>query len=135
MVRRAFVEASPESGLAGGGAIHHPILPEVNRILTLLREFRGRKIRALSGQSSSNTAVGYRIVRYQRESVMIREDVPGSVWANVVAILSVAGAMSALFIPLLLKRRGAVSTSALPIAIEPEPYRRACVSRIAEPAK
>jgi hypothetical protein len=34
---------------------------------------------------------------------MIREDVPGSVWANVVAILSVAGAMSALFIPLLVQ--------------------------------
>jgi hypothetical protein len=34
---------------------------------------------------------------------MIRDDVPGSAWANVVAILSVARAMSALFIPLLVQ--------------------------------
>jgi hypothetical protein len=34
---------------------------------------------------------------------MIREDVPGSVWANLVAILAVAGAMSALFIPFLVQ--------------------------------
>jgi hypothetical protein len=32
---------------------------------------------------------------------MIRDDIPGSVWANLVAILSVAGAMGALFVPLL----------------------------------
>jgi hypothetical protein len=36
-----------------------------------------------------------------KEGVMIREDVPGAVWANVVAILSVLGAMGALFVPLL----------------------------------
>jgi hypothetical protein len=31
---------------------------------------------------------------------MIRHDVPGSVWANVVAILSVAGTIGALYLPL-----------------------------------
>jgi hypothetical protein len=55
-------------------------------------------------QSSSNTALGYR--RYKifdaREGVMIRNDVPGSVWANVVAILSVAGTIGALYLPLVI---------------------------------
>jgi hypothetical protein len=54
-------------------------------------------------QSSGNTALGYRrrkTVR-EREGVMNRDDIPGSLWANLVAILSVAGAMGALFVPLL----------------------------------
>jgi hypothetical protein len=33
---------------------------------------------------------------------MIRHDVPDSVWANVVAILSVVGTMGALFLPLVI---------------------------------
>jgi len=32
---------------------------------------------------------------------MTHDDIPGSVWANLVAVLSVAGAMGALFVPLL----------------------------------
>jgi hypothetical protein len=54
-------------------------------------------------QSSSNTALAYRRHKTfrEREGVMIRDDIPGSVWANLVAILSVAGAMGALFVPLL----------------------------------
>ena len=34
---------------------------------------------------------------------MIREDVPGPVWANVLAILSVTGTIGALYLPLVLK--------------------------------
>jgi hypothetical protein len=34
---------------------------------------------------------------------MIRENVPGSVWANVVAILSVAGTIGALYLPLVVQ--------------------------------
>ena len=34
---------------------------------------------------------------------MIREDVPGSIWATVLAILSVAGTIGALYLPLVLK--------------------------------
>ena len=34
---------------------------------------------------------------------MIRDDVPGSVWANVVAILSVAGTIGALYLPLVVQ--------------------------------
>jgi hypothetical protein len=33
---------------------------------------------------------------------MIREDVPGSVWASVLAILSVTGTIGALYLPLVL---------------------------------
>ena len=32
---------------------------------------------------------------------MVRDDVRGSIWAELVTILSVAGAMGALFVPLL----------------------------------
>jgi len=38
-----------------------------------------------------------------REGAMIREDVPGSVWAELVAILSVAGTIGAHFLPLLVR--------------------------------
>ena len=34
---------------------------------------------------------------------MIRDDVRGSVWANVVAILSVAGTIGALYLPLVIQ--------------------------------
>jgi hypothetical protein len=33
---------------------------------------------------------------------MVRNDVPGSLWANVVAILSVAGTIGALYLPLVI---------------------------------
>jgi hypothetical protein len=36
------------------------------------------------------------------EGVMIREDVPGSMWASVLAILSVTGTIGALYLPLVL---------------------------------
>ena len=75
----------------------------VNQIVITLREFRGRNLRALPVQSSSNTALGYRKREEfrAREGVMVRDDVRGSIWAELVAILSVAGAMGALFVPLL----------------------------------
>jgi hypothetical protein len=34
---------------------------------------------------------------------MIREDVPGSMWANVLAVLSVTGTIGLLYLPLVLK--------------------------------
>ena len=54
-------------------------------------------------QSFSNTALGYRKLEAfsAREGVMVREDIRGSIWAELVAILSVAGAMGALFVRLL----------------------------------
>jgi hypothetical protein len=36
------------------------------------------------------------------EGVMIGEDVPGSMWASVLAILSVTGTIGALYLPLVL---------------------------------
>jgi hypothetical protein len=42
-------------------------------------------------------------VRVIREGMMIRDDVSEPVWTNVVAVLSVAGSLVMLYLPLLLK--------------------------------
>jgi hypothetical protein len=75
-------------------------LPGVNRILTLPREFRGTTFEPPRAIVAS-TALGSGTLSIPRESIMTREDGSGSIWADLVAILSVALTRSALFVPLL----------------------------------
>jgi hypothetical protein len=76
----------------------------LNGRITTLGKFGGRNACLWLAQSSGNTAMRYHDPGTVSgcEGVMIREDIPGSVWASVLAILSVTGTIGALYLPLVL---------------------------------
>jgi hypothetical protein len=76
----------------------------LNGQITTFEKFRRRNAFLWLAQSSGNTAMRYHDPQTVSdcEGVMIREDVPGSMWASVLAILSVTGTIGALYLPLVL---------------------------------